>query len=63
MPQIYLWTSDHYMLTFWIILFLIISVNALVHHVLRTIKICLRGWPPAHLNAIGDFKTEPDELN
>ncbi len=30
----------------------------LPNRVLRTIKVCVKGWPPAHLDADGDW--EPD---
>lgn len=33
----------------------------LVQRILRTIKVALRGWPPAHLDADGDWKPEPKE--
>jgi len=28
-------------------------------HILRTIKVAIRGWPPEHLDADGDWKPEP----
>lgn len=28
----------------------------LCNRLLRTIKVCARGWPPAHLDADGDWK-------
>jgi len=31
----------------------------LVNRVLRTIKVAVRGWPPPHLDADGDWKPEP----
>ncbi len=33
------------------------------NRVLRTIKVALRGWPPTHLDADGDFKPLPKTLN
>lgn len=32
------------------------SVCRIVNRVLRSVNIALRGWPPAHLDADGDFK-------
>jgi len=29
----------------------------LPNRILRTIKVCVRGWPPSHLDADGDFKS------
>ena len=31
----------------------------LISRVPRTIKVALRGWPPPHLDADGDWKPEP----
>lgn len=28
--------------------------------ILRTLNIAVRGWPPAHLDADGDWKPEPE---
>ncbi len=33
------------------------------NRVLRTIKVALRGWPPAHLDADGDFKPVSETLD
>lgn len=29
------------------------------NRILRTVKVCARGWPPAHLDADGDWKPRP----
>jgi hypothetical protein len=29
------------------------------NRLMRTIKVCVRGWPPEHLDADGDWKPEP----
>lgn len=34
-------------------------VFRLINRLLRTIKVCIRGWPPEHLDADGDFKPVP----
>ena len=31
----------------------------LCNRLLRTIKVCVRGWPPEHMDADGDWKPEP----
>jgi hypothetical protein len=33
----------------------------LCSRILRTINVALRGWPPTHLDADGDFKIERDQ--
>lgn len=35
---------------------MICAVYYAVKLLLRTIKVAIRGWPPAHLDADGDFK-------
>jgi len=58
--------SEHYFLA-WCALWLgwpaFSILNAVVfklpNRLLRSIKVVLRGWPPAHLDADGDFKPEP----
>lgn len=36
-------------------------VIKLLCRALRTINIALRGWPPPHLDADGDFRPDADE--
>ena len=31
-----------------------------INRMLRTIKVCVRGWPPDHLDADGDWKPKDD---
>jgi hypothetical protein len=31
----------------------------LANRLLRTIKVAIRGWPPPHLDADGDWKPDP----
>ena len=57
--------NEHYFLT-WCALWLLWQVLMLprllliaLNRILRTIKFALRGWPPAHLDADGDWKPEP----
>lgn len=33
----------------------------LVNRLLRTIKVAIRGWPPEHLDADGDWKTKDSQ--
>ena len=45
---------------FWMIVPIFALVFKLVNRILRSINIALRGWPPVHLDADGDFlKPEP----
>lgn len=36
-------------------------VALLINRGLRTIKVALRGWPPSHIDADGDWKPEPEK--
>ena len=40
----------------WLTAIAIQMVMRLCNRVLRTINICIRGWPPNHLDADGDWK-------
>ena len=40
---------------FWLIAPLMDFVFRVINRVLRRIKVILRGWPPEHLDADGDF--------
>lgn len=42
---------EHYFLAFWAIYF----VPSIALRTLRAINIVIRGWPPAHLDADGDW--------
>lgn len=66
MSELYAWTDNHGFLA-WCALWLVWGFIALamaafdvsfrlLNRILRTIKVCVRGWPPAHLDADGDFK-------
>lgn len=33
----------------------------LVTRILRTVKVTVRGWPPAHLDADGDWRPLPED--
>lgn len=35
------------------------AIQFLWNRLLRTIKVCVRGWPPEHLDADGDFRPQP----
>jgi hypothetical protein len=43
----------------WMIVPLVQLAVSLVSRLLRTVKVLARGWPPAHLDADGDWKPEP----
>jgi hypothetical protein len=65
------WALEHWWLAFWlafwalvfaaiIIIALVNLVRFLVNRPLRTIKVLVRGWPPEHLDADGDFRPAPE---
>ena len=54
--QFFLLCSVYYLLKY--------ALFVLPNRALRTIKVCSKGWPPAHLDADGDWKPEPkSDLN
>lgn len=44
----------------WIIVPVTTLAFRVVNRILRSINVALRGWPPPHLDADGDFKAEPE---
>lgn len=61
MSNFWMFWSEHWFLA-WCALWLCWPVVALpsfvINRVLRTIKVVCRGWPPAHLDADGDWRPE-----
>ncbi len=59
MSDLLSFAGDHPILAF----FLICSVYYLLRFIVirgyRTINVVCRGWPPAHLDADGDWKPDP----
>lgn len=60
------WAYEHWWLAFWFAFWAmtfaygaLLVVNRSIIRVLRSIKVLCRGWPPAHIDADGDWKTEP----
>lgn len=49
---------EHYFLAFCAIYFGFETSLRIVSRTLRTINIAIRGWPPAHLDADGDWKKD-----
>lgn len=47
-------------LELWVIGCLAGLVAKMFGRILRSINIAIRGWPPAHLDADGDWKPEPE---
>lgn len=68
MNEVFEWTNQHGFLTWcalwlvWGFIWLIAAAFSIsfkmVNRILRTIKVCVRGWPPEHLDADGDWKPE-----
>lgn len=70
LDTIVMWGAEHWWLVFWLALWAMFCALMLVYDVtnlvrflvnrpLRTIKVLVRGWPPAHLNADGDWRPQP----
>lgn len=52
----YEFMSDSPWLTFFLAWFLTELVFKITNRILRTIKVCVKGWPPSHIDADGDWK-------
>lgn len=61
--------SEHWFLTWcalwllWPIVLLPSLMIRIINRTYRVINISTRGWPPAHLDADGDWKPEPKEAS
>lgn len=61
------WATEHWWLAFWLAFWalaftymIIAGASLTIRLLLRTIRVAVRGWPPAHLDADGDWKPEPE---
>jgi hypothetical protein len=45
----------------WLWFIIVCAIYYAFKFTLRSINIAIRGWPPAHLDADGDFKKESEE--
>ena len=45
----------------WHIIIIFNKINDLVTKFIRMVNIIMRGWPPSHLDADGDFQTIEEE--
>lgn len=52
------WALEHPWMTFWIFIVLLCVTGDAIKFTFRTINIAAHGWPPEHLDADGDFKSE-----
>lgn len=43
----------------WVVVSVVGVFSMLANRLLRTVKVVLRGWPPAHLDADGDWRPAP----
>ncbi len=63
-PTFWSWATVHWWLAFWLLFWALVAVTqiclALVfrlpNRIIRSANIRAAGWPPAHLDADGDFK-------
>lgn len=64
MTNIYQFMSDSPWLSFFIGIFVVVPICLapfrLLNRLFRHLNVRARGWPPAHLDADGDWKPEPD---
>ena len=66
MHDFWIWATEHWWLGFWLAFWALVFAYQLAFAVLvrlpnrliRHAAIRKRGWPPAHLDADGDFKPE-----
>lgn len=67
MSEILKFAGEHWFLAWsalwlaWIPYFALAITAKLVNRVFRMVMVSARGWPPAHLDADGDWKPEPDQ--
>lgn len=55
------WAFEHWFLTFLLTWIVISAASNLISRLFRIIVVTFRGWPPAHLDADGDWKPETKE--
>lgn len=75
-PNFWTWATDHWWLAFWLMFWAIMlawslgagALNLLSavlfkppNRALRSRNIRAQGWPPAHLDADGDFRPSPKQ--
>jgi hypothetical protein len=60
------YSTDHWWMFFWLCTWALIvawrifaTCACFANRVLRSINVALRGWPPVHLDADGDWKPTP----
>lgn len=60
------WATEHWWMAFWLVFWALLfayGAFAMAYRLgrmtWRSIVVLCRGWPPAHLDADGDWKTEP----
>lgn len=61
MNNFYQFASDSPWLTFFLAWLITHFVFVVINRFLRTIKVLAAGWPPEHLDADGDWKSEEEK--
>lgn len=51
--------ADSPWLSFFLAYIILHCIGGVLYRFFRMISVALRGWPPAHLDADGDWKPEP----
>ncbi len=59
MTEFFAWTAANGFLVFVMICAAYYLLKTIVVRGTRMVNVALRGWPPAHLDADGDWKPEP----
>ena len=59
--NIYQFMSDSPYLTFFLALIVAGVIKAAIKYPLRHMSVRSKGWPPAHLDADGDFREQEDK--
>lgn len=53
--------AEHYILAFFMLCAAYYITRAIVVRGTRSFMVAMRGWPPSHLDADGDWKPEPEK--
>lgn len=60
MSDILNFAGEHYIVFLFVLWCLASLIRSLWRRLFSTVKVAIRGWPPAHLDADGDWKPEPE---
>ena len=59
------WANEHWWLAFWLAFWMLVFTYSILmgllfslRRIMRAAVVLIRGWPPAHLDADGDWKAK-----